>query len=159
MASNFNVAHLSVERLIRDWRWLCNERVSLIARNIFGDLFLVDDDDRVWKLDVGSGQLIQVAESADQFRALAETRAKKVEWFAADLQQEFSAKGLNPGGEECVAFKIPVVFRESAGVPNNAYVGNLYEYVSHLGSVHRQIAGAPDGTKVKLRLGKEPGRM
>ena len=157
MVTNFNVGHLSVERLLDDWRWLCNTPVSLIARNIFGDLFLRDKGDRVWKLDVGSGQLIQVAESAEQLRALAETREKKAEWFAAGEQRAFAARGLNPGSEECIAFKIPVVFRESADMPNNAYVGNLYEYVSYLGSVHRQIANLPDGAKVRLQLEKEPG--
>lgn len=158
MSSNFNVEHLSLERLIGEWRWLCNMQLSLIARNIFGDLFLLDDVGRVWRLDVGSGQIIQVAESASQFRTLAETREKQVEWFAVDVEQDFAAKGLIPGSEECIAFRIPVVFQQSKGVPNNAYVGDLYEYISCLGSIHRQIASVPDGAKVKLRLGKEPER-
>ena len=52
----FDVAHLSVERLLENWRWLCPEPVILHARNAFGDLFLQKESGRVFKLDVSVGR-------------------------------------------------------------------------------------------------------
>lgn len=156
MDVKFDVAQISVDRLLRDWRWLCNVPVSLVARSAFGDLFLLDEAGNVLRLDVSVGQLTMVADSVEQFLSLAGTEAKKQEWFAMDDERRAAQKGLIPGEEECIAFKIPVVFRESAAVPNNAYVGNLYEYVSFLGSIHRQIAGLGDGSEIRLRIEEEP---
>jgi len=41
------------------------------------------------------------------------------------------------------------MFAES-GAPNNAYLADLYEQVSFLGDLHRQISKLPDGTKVRF---------
>ncbi len=60
-------------------------------------------------------------------------------------------RGLNPNQDQCVAFKTPIIFAE-AGTPNNAYVGSLYEQVSFLGDLHRQISELPDGSKVQFRI-------
>jgi hypothetical protein len=82
MDSIFDVAHLSVERLLENWRWLCPEPFVLLARNVFGDLFLQKASNRVFKLDVSVGQLTEIAESEEQFRRLAGTEEKRQEWFA-----------------------------------------------------------------------------
>jgi hypothetical protein len=47
------------------------------------------------------------------------------------------------GLRQCVGFKMPLVFSESREVPANAYVADLYEQVSFLGDLHRQIARSP----------------
>ncbi len=57
-------------------------------------------------------------------------------------------------GWQCIGFKIPVVFRESANSPDNAYVADLYEQVAFLGDLHRQIAELPDGATVRLHVGR-----
>jgi hypothetical protein len=156
MEAKFEVGRLSIERLLKDWLWLCKTPVILIARNAFGDLFLRDEGGRVLKLDVSLGQLTVVAESVEQFLSMARTHEKNQDWFASDDERRFANMGLIPGEEECIAFKIPLVFRESGATPNNPYLGNLYEYVSFLGSIHRQVASLPDGAKVRLRFEKEP---
>jgi hypothetical protein len=45
---------------------------------------------------------------------------------------------------------------ESRGVPENPYVDDLYEHVSFLGDLHRQIADVPNGGKVRLKVGEPP---
>jgi hypothetical protein len=152
MEANFSVGHLSIERLMKEWRWLCGAPVTLVARNVLGDLFLRDELGSVSKLDVSLGRLVKVAESVEEFVTLAGTQEKRREWFAEVTEKEFRARGLVPGEEECIAFKTPVIFRESAETPNNVYLGNLYEYVSFLGDIHNQIANLPDGTKIRLRI-------
>src|SRR5262249_23097683 len=141
----FPVDQLSVHELLKEWRWLCDAPVTLLARTAFGDLFLRRDDGKVFKLDITTGQLTEVAETVDQFLAEAAIPEKEEEWFAMEHERNAAKRGLVPGREECIAFKIPLVFSGSAAGKNNAYVGNLYEFVSFMGKVHRQIANVPDG--------------
>jgi hypothetical protein len=147
----FDVEHLSVERLLKEWRWLCPQTVALLARSAFGDLYLRDESGRVLKLDVATSLIKEVADSESEFRKLASTKEKQEEWFATRDELAAARRGLNPSENQCIAFKIPLVFAES-GTPNNAYLADLYEYVSFLGEVHRQISELPEGSKVRLEF-------
>jgi hypothetical protein len=151
MKDYFLVEHLSLERLLEEWRWLCPQIVVLIARNAFGDLYLRDEFGKILKLDVAIGQIKEVAESEAEFRRLAATKEKREEWFAESDELAALRQGLKPGAGQCVGFKTPVVFAES-GTPNNAYVADLYEYLSFLGELHRQISQLPEGSKVRLEF-------
>jgi hypothetical protein len=151
MESYFQVEHLDAERLLGEWRWLCPQPMSLVARSAFGDLFLRDEAGIIFKLDIAIGQLKQIAKSETEFRNLARTKEQREEWFAERDEVAAAAGGLNPGPEQCIAFKTPILFAEG-GAPNNAYVGRLYEQVAFLGDLHRQIAEFPEGTKVQFRL-------
>jgi hypothetical protein len=153
MESYFLVDHLDVERLLGEWRWLCPQPMALVARSAFGDLFLRDEAGAIFKLDVAIGQLKQIAKSETEFRNLARTREQREEWFAERDELAAAAGGLNPGPEQCIAFKTPILFAEG-GAPNNTYVGSLYEQVAFLGDLNRQISQLPDGSKVQLRLQK-----
>jgi hypothetical protein len=149
----FDVDHLSVERLLADWRWLCSEPVVLLARNAFGDLFLRKESGRVFKLNASIGQLTEITESEERFRTLAVTHEKRQEWFAEDDELSAAQQGLRPNAHQCIGFKIPIMFSES-GRPGDAYIADLYEYVSFLGDINRQVSELPDGAKVKLVVKK-----
>ena len=151
MKDHFLVEHLSLERLLEEWRWLCPQTVVLVARNAFGDLYLRDEFRKILKLDVAIGQIKEVAESETEFRKLASTKEKREEWFAERDELAASGRGLKPGANQCIGFKTPLVFAES-GTPNNAYVADLYEYVSFLGELHRQISQLSEGSKVRLEF-------
>ena len=151
MESYFAVGELSVERLLEQWRWLCPQDMTLVAEDAFGDLFLREESGAILKLDLAIGQIKKIAESETQFRQLATTKEKREEWFAETDELAAASRGLKPAAGQCIAFKIPLVFAES-GTPNNAYVADLYEYVSFLGEVHRQISALPQGSKVRLEF-------
>jgi hypothetical protein len=152
----FDTEHLDANRLLEQWRWLCTEPVTLIARNGFGDLFLRTVEGKVLRLDVGDGTLAEVAESELSFKDSVKHSAKRELWFAEHQLEAFAARGLRPNDLQCIGFKTPVVFAESANVPNNAYVADLYEQVSFLGDLHRQIADVPNGRKIRLKVGQPP---
>jgi hypothetical protein len=147
----FLVDHLEVERLLSEWRWLCPQRMALVARTAFGDLFLRNDAGAVFWLDVAVGKLTKVSDSEAHFRAMAETSQKRGEWFAETDAQAAAKRGLEANPSQCVGFKVPLVFAES-GSPDTAYVADLYEYVSFLGDLHRQISNLPDGSKIRLQV-------
>jgi hypothetical protein len=148
----FNVDDLSVDQLLVDWRWLLPGPFSLIACNVFGDLFLRNAEGAVFWLQVGIGKLSEVAASESQFLDLLKQDTKREVWFAETDAQAAAGCGLHPSKAQCIGFKIPLVFTQSKDAPDNAYVADLYEQVSFLGDLHRQIANAPDGTQVRLRL-------
>lgn len=151
MEHYFLVGHLNVERLLVEWRWLCPQPMVLIARSAFGDLFLRDDSGKIFKLDISIGQMQQVAPSEAEFREGAASKEKREEWFAEKLELAAAKRGLNPNQDQCIAFKVPLIFAEGGG-PQNAFLGSLYEQVAFLGNLNHQLSQVPDGTKVQFRL-------
>jgi len=147
----FLVAHLEIERLLSEWRWLCPHRMVLVARTAFGELFLRDESDAVFWLNTTVGKLTKVASSEAEFREMAETAEKRREWFAEPDMQACAKRGLNPDASQCIGFSMPLVFAES-GSANTPYIVDLYECVSFLGDLNRQLSSLPDGTKARLRV-------
>jgi hypothetical protein len=147
----FLVDHLEVERLLSEWRWLCPHRVVLVARTAFGDLFLRDEAGVVFWLNTAVGKLTEVAHSETQFLEIAETREMRREWFAEPELEACARRGLNPTSSQCIGFSVPLVFAES-GSPDTAYLADLYDYVSFLGDLSRQISRLPDGVKIRLQV-------
>ena len=151
----FAVDDLNVERLLVEWRWLCKEPMRLIARNVFGDLFLSDESGHVHQLDVAIGKLTKLADTEAEFRELALSPNGQEEWFAVADERAAIAKGLEPNHTQCIGFSVPLVFAES-GSADTAYVADLYEHVSFLGDLNHQIADLPEGAKVRLRVEPKP---
>lgn len=149
MGKNGDTEILDSERLLREWRWLCPQALSVIDRNAFGDLFLKDELGRVHLLNIGSGQFILIAESVSEFAERARTPEKQEEWFEESAARMARERDLVPGHEQCIGFSTPVVFAEGGGL-DSAYVADLYEHVGFLGDLHRQIAAVPDGDMVRL---------
>jgi hypothetical protein len=156
MGQVFDVDQLDVSRLLEQWRWLCGQSVTLVARNGFGDMFLRTSERKILWLNVGDGTLTEIAESELGFEHSLAESAKRELWFGEQQFAIFAERGLEPNDLQCIGFKTPVVFAESRSVPDNAYVADLYEQVSFLGDLHRQIADVPNGGKVRLKVGQPP---
>ena len=144
-----NSENFDSERLLREWRWLCPQPMTVIDRNAFGDLFLRDGSGRVHMLDVGSGQFLLIAESVTEFTERARTPEMQEQWFEESAVKAASERGLVADREHCIGFSTPVVFAEGGGL-DSAYIADLYDHVSFLGDIHHQIASVPDGHKVRL---------
>ena len=151
MVPRFSVQHLDVEKLLANWRWLCIDEVTLIARNAFADLFLCDKAGYVSRLDISAGKLTRVADSEAQFRQMAETEEKREEWFAESDEQAAASRGLTPNTNQCIAFAVPLAFVESAS-NNKPFVVDIYEHVRFSGDMHRQLSHLPKGAKVRLKV-------
>jgi hypothetical protein len=128
--------------------------MSLVARNVFGDLFLRDQAGQIHHLDVAIGKLMKVADSEAQFKELAP--GKREEWFAESHEIAAAAKGLEPKLTQCIGFSVPLVLRSRPTSPNNPYVADLYEHLAFLGDINRQIANLPDGAEVRLVIERKP---
>jgi len=151
---SFNIEQLDVNRLLEQWRWLSADPMTLVTRNGFGDMFLRIANGKILWLNVGDGTLTEIADSVSGFEHSLTESAKRELWFAEQQLAAFAEHGLKPNDLQCIGFKTPVVFAESANAPNNAYVADLYEQVSFLGDLHRQIADSPNGGKLRLKVGQ-----
>jgi hypothetical protein len=145
------VDDLQIERLLSDWRWLCPAKLSLLAKNLFGELFLMDETGVVLWLNTTVGKLSKVANSKAEFLEMAETSQKRQEWFVEQKAVVYADRGLVPSSSQCIGFGVPAVFAEG-GTPDAAFVADIYEHVSFLGGLHRQLSASPDGSKVRLRV-------
>jgi hypothetical protein len=83
----FAIDHLDVEQLLADWRWLCPDPMTLVARNACADLFLRNESGEVFWLDVAVGKLTKVADSEGQFREPSASHEKREHWFAESDEQ------------------------------------------------------------------------
>jgi hypothetical protein len=151
MERGFEVDGLESERLLAEWRWLCSSRLSLIARNVFGELFLEDETGSIFWLNTTTGRLNRVSNSHSEFLEMAETTEKRKEWFVEQEALTYSQRGLVPSSTQCIGFGVPAVFAEG-GTPDTAFIADIYEHDSFLGYLHRQIARLPDGSKIDLRV-------
>jgi len=151
----FYVDGLEIERLLSDWRWLCPEQMSLLARNVFGELFLQNEAGAVFWLDTTIGKLNKVAATKAEFLKMAKTSKKRQEWFVEQEATAYANRGLIPSSSECIGFGVPAVFAEG-GTAETAFVADLYEHISFLGDLHQQLSTLRDGSKVRLRIGPKP---
>jgi hypothetical protein len=152
---DFPVSHLDVDRLLANWRWLCPQKMRLITRNAFGDLFLCDDGGRVHWLDVGVGKLEKLTDSEEQFRACLQGEEFRERWLVEVAEENAANRGLVPNADQCIAFAVPIVFMEG-GKDNKPYIIDLYEGVSFLGDLHHQLLGVSDSEKVRLHAYPRP---
>ena len=151
----FYVEGLEIERLLSDWRWLCPEQMSLLARNVFGELFLQSEAGAVLWLNTTTGKLNKVAATKAEFLEMAETSQKRQEWFVEQEATAYANRGLIPSSSQCIGFGVPAVFVEG-GTTETAFVADLYEHISFLGDLHQQLSTLRDGSKVRLRIGPKP---
>src|SRR6185437_13165057 len=116
---------------------------TLVARNAFGDLFLRDAEGRIHWLEVNGGTLIEIANTSNAFLQMLDSGDMAEIEDAETDAREFAQTGLLPGPDECIGFKIPLVFEESSEVDENTYIADLHQCVSFLGDIHRQIRDLP----------------
>jgi hypothetical protein len=105
----------------------------------------------VFWLQVAVGKLTEVCHSETDFREVAQTDQKREEWFAETDMLAAAKRGLRPNLSQYIGFSVPLVFAES-GPTDTAFIVDLYEHVSFLGDLNRQISNLPDGSKVRLRV-------
>jgi hypothetical protein len=92
-------------------------------------LFLRNVEGEVLPLDVGNGSLTEAASSDASFQKAIENPEQRDPWSAKQTLEAFATLGLEPNDQQCIGFNIPVVFRKSANVPEDAYLAYLYERV------------------------------
>jgi hypothetical protein len=145
------LAGIDADAMLEFWRWLVPPSHQPLFATALGDLFLSAPDGRVLWLDVGNGQLQEVAASAAEFERAAADPDNNCLWFGAMLVDRLRAasKVLGPG--ECYCYlQLPMLGGEYE--PANF---RAYDVVTHFrvwGPIHEQLRDLPNEATVEFRV-------
>ena len=105
-------------------------------------------------LDVGRGAIERVADDCDQFVTRIDEDDHGNTWMMVSLVNACVKAGVKIGPNQCYGFKIPPMLGGSYDIENVVLIG-LHENYAMLADLCRQTVDLPDGTRVKLVIGKK----
>lgn len=137
--------------LLADWAWLLPQNEFTIwLMNLYGDLFLVFEDETVHMLDVGNGSLEKLAESRDDFCRRLDKGNNANMWLMIPLVDKLVEAGKVLNSKHCYSFIIPPVLGGQYAVENTAIL-QVAENYGIYASIHNQLKDIPVGSRVCLR--------
>lgn len=140
------------------WKWLVPGPWKIIFSSMFGGIFLEKEAGDVHWLECGTGLIVKVANSADEFHTfLGGTRddawASRVEnWFLPPLVEQLHDAGKIAGPGQCYGFTILPIFEGGKYIVENAFVVSAQEWLTLTGSVHEQVRNVPNGGQVRMKV-------
>lgn len=137
--------------MLEFWRWLIPPSHQPLFVTALGDLFLTDSDGRVLWLDMGDGQMQQVAASAVEFEQAVADPDNNDLWFGTVLVDDLRAAGKVLGPGECYCYlQLPILGREYE--PGNFRVYDVVTHFRVCGPIHEQLRDLPDGATVEFKF-------
>jgi hypothetical protein len=143
-----NFSHLNREELLEDWRWLIGPTKQPVLLAAIGDAYLQDEaDGKVHLLDIGAGELHEIANDVAEFQGLLSDQEFVTDSFvpATIVQLREVGKTLEPG--QIYSYKRPPVLGGSYSVANLEPT-DIAVHFSILGQIHQQVKDLPPGTKI-----------
>jgi hypothetical protein len=139
--------------ILAGWAEILPETFSIWLVNFFGDVFIIADDGAVHLLDIAGGTFSRVSNNRDQFATFIDVPENADNWLMIPLVDQCVELGilLEPG--KCYGFKIPPLL---GGLyePGNVAVVDLVQNYAFLADIWSQTKNVPDGTPVRLMIGK-----
>lgn len=143
----------AVRELARAWNWLVKEPFTPVLFSRLGDVFYRTDSGAVYWLNTGTGEISCVADSIEQFRERLSSELAD-EWLLPGLVEQLHASGKVPDTNACYTYKIFPVFAEGKYDVSNLYPISAKQHFGLSGDIHRQIQDVPDGSQVRLSVGR-----
>lgn len=128
------------------WSWLDLEGLEPWFATAFGDIFFVGDDGIYW-LDLTSGEITSPFRDAEEAKAVLATVEGMDEFLLAGLAFAAAEAGLEPRGEDVLAYRLPPVLDGEFEVENLEIVA-FVDAVRKAGVLHEQIKDLPDGAEI-----------
>lgn len=116
--------------------------------NNFGDMFLKDEQEGVYLLNIASANLTKVANSTAELQQMISSKENQLRWFHTDLLTQLEQAGLALLPGQCFCVKKPLVLGGTWEL-SNIEVGPIVVHVSLMGQIHQQVQNLPPGTKIK----------
>lgn len=135
--------------VLKDWRWLLPDSLTVWLVNRFGDVFYVQDNGSIHMLDVGGGAVERVADSREQFCDLLDIDDNANDWLMIPLVDDLVAAGRPLKNGYCYGYlRNPVLGGEYT--VDNSIVIPILEHYGLNAEFHQQIKDLPDGSSVKI---------
>ena len=133
-----------------EWRWMIGPRARAVGWSSAGDLFYLDERDRICHLDTGAGTAKPVAESRSAFELALVDSTRSEELLLLPVVRSYEAAHGRLVAGQCLGFHTLPVFG-GAYSADNRWAISIAEHAAFTGDVHRQIRDLPDGTRVKIK--------
>jgi hypothetical protein len=127
-----------VPKMLDSWRWLVPARDTPLFVSGMGDWAFGAPDGSLWCLDLLEGTYSRIAADAAEYNRLNKSHAWlekefSIDWFDVALQ-----KGLVPGEQECVGWRLHPLLGGKFEVAN-LKIFDMLVYQSLMGQLHRQL--------------------
>ncbi|SRR6266496_3033060 len=137
--------------LLKFWRWLIPESLNPVCVTKLGDLFLADESESVWFLDVGTGSLERIADSTDAWtRTLSDPNQLNL-WSAGPLVEKLEKAGLRLQEGECYTYWQSPMMGGEYDVRNFKVVP-IQMHFNIWGPLLESVKDLPDGTRVRFKV-------
>jgi hypothetical protein len=136
--------------LLKEWRWLVDERYTTVLLSAIGDAFLEAPGGSIYWLQAGTGRLDKVADSLDEFHQLMTQPDQVREWFAPRLVGILKAQGIELGPGQCYGYMNPPALGGRME-PTNLEPADLYVHFDILGQITYQCKDVSPKTRTASR--------
>jgi hypothetical protein len=144
--------------LLDDWTWLLGPEKSPLLLTVSGDAFVLDvRDETVHFLNVSAGEVFQIAQTREAFKALLDDPAFVEEYLCLHFVEHLRARGMVLKRNEIYSYRLPLSLGGEVSADNIDMV-DAEVHFSIAGQIARQIADLPEGapiTKLDLNMPKK----
>lgn len=142
---------LDPEGLLRNWQWLVPIGYRTLFASAFGDLFLSDERGRMFWLNVGGAELVEVAENASAFEQMLTEPEHRDFYLGPHLVEACEAAGLQREPDECYSY-LTLPMLGGAYKPSNFRGRTLEGHLAGWGPICEQLAELPDGAEITFKV-------
>jgi hypothetical protein len=148
---SIDLSDIDTGKLVENWVWLIgSDKHPIIVTNI-GDMFLKDEQEHVYWLNAGEGDINKVADSISSFEEMLLDEELVDEWFLPQLEKEIKESGLELADGKLFGYKkLPILGGDYA--VENFKLTDVVAHFQLAGEIHRQIADLPEGTPVNIKV-------
>ena len=141
------VGETGVDDALESWRWLIPKQIKPFVATAFGDLFVLDDVQAVWFLDIQMGTFERVADSTEAWKGRLPDPEFVDRHFSPALVMELRENGVSLAQGECYEPKREPIFGGSWS-PENWSPARWVFRLERQGRVHFAIKDLPDGAVI-----------
>jgi hypothetical protein len=142
---------IDLSRILKTWTWLTGEQKTVIALTKLGDALLKDDNDKLFFLNTGVGDLTLISERYLDFISGNLSSEIYEEVLLPKLVDELDKSEKALKAKQVYAFyKLPLI----GGTYDkaNIYALDLYKHYNLTGEIHLQLKDLPNGTAVEFEV-------
>jgi len=121
-------------QLLRRWTPPLPADFSLWIVNRLGELIVVDENEKVYFMQVGTGVLHSVADNRQQFAQRLDLMENADVWLRISLVDACSKANMRLADHECYGFKVPPVLQGQYAIDNlqPTLLDKHYSLLAHL---------------------------
>jgi hypothetical protein len=149
---DYLIDHFDMEwsLILREWDWLLPPVYQVWLLTQAGDLLITTPEGSIQMLEVGVGKLRDVAESREEFYRKIDDPNFANDLLMKPVVDALKASGASLSAGQCYSFRVLPIFGGDYLMGNRIALP-IREHFGGWGSVHRQVAGLPDGSQVVIK--------